>query len=192
MENQNQSTPYFLFPTPLPSARLVYERLELTNASNLLKMFQDDVSPFVSKSFKYQHLAIKYCAHIVRYSRTSAQRGGADFFFKTLQGSYAGILHLYDLSLENYATNYASCTIGFATAASFRGQGLTLEALKHFANHIFRHYEVVSIIAYTDESNRAAQNLLLKAGFYFAKYDLVQEDLYVYFEIKRKQHEYEI
>lgn len=192
MENLDKSSPYFLFPTPLPSARLVYERLELVSAGYLLKMFQEDPTPFVSDSFKHAHLVAKYCAHIVRHSRTSVERGGADFFFKTAQGGYAGILHLYDLNQANYGTEQATCTVGFATTLSFRRQGYTLEALRHFVAYIFEHFAVASVVAYTDERNRPAQNLLLRAGFQFMKYDLLQEDLYIYFEIKRKTFQYEV
>ncbi len=192
MENPNQSASHFLFPTPSPSPRLVYERFEVNNAIQLLSMFKEDNNSFVSENFKHEPLVIKYTAHIVRHSRNSAKHGGVDFFFKTLEGHYAGILHLYDLNVENYGTEKATCTVGFATAAPFRRKGYTLEALKHFIEYIFENYEVASIIAYTHERNRPSQNLMLKAGFQFAKYDLLQEDLFIYFEIRRKQTEHEI
>lgn len=167
MRFEKPDKPYFHFVDISDTSDFSFERLTTKNYRQLLELFQSDENKFVDERFKNEELCKQYADTIENYSPFSPKHGGADWLWK-INNVYAGILHLYDLSLETFAENNQRCWIGFATNKNYRSKGLTIKVLTHFINHIFKSYPHINYIhAMTEPDNIASQNLLLKTGFRF-------------------------
>ena len=161
----------FTFPPKESFEELAFEDLNEGNFAQLYLMFESDNSPFVDKQFKTYTAAEEYAKYIEKYGATAPKHGSHDWLF-LWQNNYAGILHLYDLSLETFAENNRRCWVGFATTEKYRNRGITQKAVSHFINYIFKNYPLINYIhAMTFQENQPAQNLLLKLGF---KQDLTE------------------
>ena len=176
----------FDFPEIPASSRLAYELLTAANAAVLATLFRDDPSPFIDPDFRNEEGCRQYLARLLEYHHFSPLQGGADWFFKTADGKYAGILHLYHLSRQTRGGRHRQCTIGFATVPDVRRQGLATEALTHFSAFIFRHYRLTVIRAYTRQENEPTRNLLRKAGFQPDKKEYADER-FAYFILRSNQ-----
>lgn len=158
--------PYFQFPAIPSTPTVSFEKLDLENFGQLPLLFADDQSPFVDERFKNYEGAKEYATYLTLYGAFSPKQGSQDWLFKTVTGEYAGIVHLYDLSLETFAENNTRAWIGFATKEAYRNRGFTSVVVAHFIQSIFRFYPVIDYIhAMTDKENSASQRFLEKLGF---------------------------
>ena len=170
------------FPKLLPSAKLHYERFSLENAEQLYVLFKDDKSPYVLEDFKNRQNTIDYVQERLEATQ-SVIRSGCDWFIKTQNQSYAGILHLYELNRNQKSD---SCCIGIAITKRFRCQGIASEAIQHLLNSIFDHFEhIKTVTAYTKPDNLNMSNLLKKLNFSSHSDDFVCSEIYSFFSITR-------
>lgn len=157
--------PHFDFQ-PLPdSERLTYEPINEENAVQLLEIFENDTSEFIDKRFKNKDLWAEYVDIQLYYSRFSAKHAGCDFFFKNKQGDYLGVLHFFDLSLEDWGDSLERAWIGFAVREDWRKQGYAEEAAKQLLVYAQNHFQRNLFYAETHPQNFASQNMLKKLGF---------------------------
>lgn len=163
-------TPRWTFPPIDDTARLRFERLTADNAERCWQMFVGDTNPFLDEYFVKREEFEDYVDYLCNDMPYSPKRGGADWLCCLRAGDAqaeavtdvadVGVLHLYDLSLENYADRLQRCTIGFASAAPFRRQGFMKEAVPHFAQYIAQALSRTRIVAYTKRENAASIALL--------------------------------
>ena len=178
--------PYFDLDTPLPATpNLDFEPYTWNNYLELYKLFRWDLSKFVAADFKNKKRIFEYANYQLNHARYSPKRGACDWYFKTKDGAYAGIIHLYDLSLENLAESHKRCTIGFATSRKFRKKGLTREAVSALLCHCFGHFGMDTVISYTRRENKKAISFLEKNGFLNNDAAYLSEK-YRYFEMPRQ------
>jgi RimJ/RimL family protein N-acetyltransferase len=100
------------------------------------------------------------------------------------------VLHLYDLSRSETDDRHRRCTIGFATAGPYRGQGFTREAVHHLLGHLFDSFGMEKVLSYTRRENYAAARLLERLGFQNcdAVYAAGSKELrYRYYEMSRER-----
>jgi RimJ/RimL family protein N-acetyltransferase len=127
--------------------------------------YSNDDSPFVDERFKHYDTALQYANDLAKYGRSSPKHGSQDWLFKW-RGDYAGILHLYDRSLETFGENNKRSWIGFATTPSLRQKGITKKAVCHFLSYIQDFYpDILYIHAMTIKGNITAEALLYSIGF---------------------------
>ena len=176
---------HFVFQNLPPSAHLIYQLLSWENHSILLDLFAEDTHAFVDARFKTAETLREYVAYQMDYAAYSAKRGGCDWFF-LYQGQYAGIIHLYDLSVETTDNRHRRCTIGFATSAPFRRQRLTSEAVRHLLAHVFTHFHMQEVMAYRHRENIASGLFLEKLGFENRDEVHKPDDLYHYYTLQRE------
>lgn len=138
---QHHQKKRFFFPDVPATAVLRLEKLNLQNFEFLFHLFETDTSDFVDERFKSYEAAKAYTEQLITYGAYSAKHGGQDWLF-TWQGIYAGIMHLYDLSLETCNQNEKRAWIGIAVARRFRGKGIAA-ALGNFVQYIFQSYPVI-------------------------------------------------
>jgi RimJ/RimL family protein N-acetyltransferase len=161
--------PYFTFPDVPPADELSFEVLTPDNFEQLYLLFENDSSPFVDSRFKTYEGAKEYATHLSIYGAYSPKHGSQDWLF-LVNDQYAGILHLYDMSLETFAQNHKRAWVGFATKEAFRNQRLTTKTLRHFIKTILEFYPEIDFIhAMTVKENSISKKFLGKNGF--------QEDL---------------
>lgn len=157
--------PYFTFPEISPFEEFSFEKLSSENFQQLYKMLHKDESAFTDERFKQLDKAKEYAEHIEQYGAHSPKHGGQDWLF-LWKGEYAGIFHLYDLSLETFAENNRRCWIGFATKPEMRNKGITRKALQYFSQYIFQSYPLIKYIhSMTLPQNEPAKALLRSLGF---------------------------
>ena len=173
---------YHNFPNLPNSERLSYHFLTVENSSILVDLFQNDDNPFVDNRFQDAAKAKEY-AYESAISRASAKHGGCDFFIclKDTE-TYIGVLHLYELSLEQFNDNHLRATIGFGIAAPFRRQYYAMEAVKHLIDYVQNTLKKPNILAYTNPENIAANDFLLSLGLVLSDEDYIYE--YNYYELK--------
>ena len=106
--------PYFIFPDIPAYKELSFEKLTSENAAQLYMLFESDENPFTDAQFKHYDSAKEYTEHLEQYGAFSPKHGGQDWLF-LWNNEFAGIVHLYDLSLETFAENNRRCWVGFAT-----------------------------------------------------------------------------
>jgi RimJ/RimL family protein N-acetyltransferase len=177
--------PYFIFPDIPPSGQLSFKKLTSENFIQLFRMFEADANPFTDSRFKHYEEAKKYVQGIEDYGAFSPKHGGQDWLF-LWEEEVAGVLHLYDLSLETFAENNRRCWVGFATKPGMRSRGITKKALLHFMQYIFKNYPLIKYIhSMTLHENVPAQRLLKAAGFKEDEDDWMSEK-YVFYVIERK------
>ncbi len=156
---------YFTFPEIDLAGEFSFEKLSAENFPQLYLLFENDDSPFTEECFKKYDGAKKYTESLEKYGRTSPKHGSQDWLFKW-NGKYAGVLHLYDLSLETFGENNKRCWISFAITPALRRKGFTQKALSYFLQYTWNNYpEIKYIHSMTLKGNIAAQNLLSAAGF---------------------------
>ena len=157
--------PYFVFPDIPAYKELSFERLTSENAAQLYLLFESDESPFTDAQFKHYDSAKEYTDHLEQYGAFSPKHGGQDWLF-LWNDEYAGILHLYDLSLETFAENNRRCWVGFATKPELRKKGITKKVLHYFLQYIFESYPLIKYVhSMTLKENLPVQGLLKAAGF---------------------------
>ena len=165
---QHYSKRFFTFPDMPSTKELQFEKLSTKNFEQLYLLFENDASPFVDERFKTYEGAKEYAAYLEEFGARLPKHGGQDWLFRLLNGEYAGILHLYDLSLETFVQNHKRAWIGFATKEKFRKQNITTKAVQHFIDYIFQFYPEIDFIhAMTEKENEASIRFLLKCGFQF-------------------------
>jgi RimJ/RimL family protein N-acetyltransferase len=159
------SKPYFDFPDIQSWNEFSFEKLNLNNFQQLYLLFEGDESAFTDERFKHYDSAEQYANDLKKYGRVSPKHGSQDWFFSWKE-EYAGVLHLYDLSLETFAENNKRCWIGFAIKPSLRKKGITKKAVSYFLHYIFNNYpEIIYIHAMSMKGNIAAGALLHTVGF---------------------------
>lgn len=157
--------PYFNFPEIFPADTIHFERLLPENAEKLFMLFKDDCSPFVDERFKTIEGVNEYAEYLKEYGAYSPKHGSADWLFK-IDGDYAGVVHLFDMSLETVCNNHKRAWIGFAVNEQHRRLGITSIVVKHFINTIFNFYPAIDFIhSMTDKENKASIAFLRKCGF---------------------------
>ena len=156
---------FFEFPDIKSCGEFSFEKLTTDNFQQLYLLFEGDDSPFTDKRFKQYASAEKYANDFEKYGRFSPKHGSQDWLFKW-KDEYAGILHLYDLSLETFAENNKRCWIGFATKPSLRKKRITKRAVSCFVNYIYKNCpEIKYVHSMTLKGNVAAEALLFSIGF---------------------------
>jgi RimJ/RimL family protein N-acetyltransferase len=163
------------FPPIPPTAHLTFERLTRGNAERCWAMFPGDTNPFLDEYFTDRQKFEEYIGQLCDYMPRSLKHGGADWLVcrrgdgdgdvnaNVMQD--VGILHVYDLSLENFDDSLERCTIGFVTAAPFRRQGVMREAVPHFVEYIAREIRRPRVLAYAKRDNAASVALLRSLDF---------------------------
>ena len=156
---------FFIFPDMESRENFSFEKLSSQNFQQLYLMFENDGSPFTDERFKHYDGAEKYAHELEEFGVYSPKHGWQDWLF-LLENNYAGILHLYDLSLETFAENNKRCWIGFATKPQLRNQGITKKAVKYFMQYVFENYKSIKYIhSMIMKENLPAQMLLKSLGF---------------------------
>jgi RimJ/RimL family protein N-acetyltransferase len=157
--------PYFVFEDIPPYEEFSFEKLTSKNFEQLYQMFESDESSFTDARFKDYAKAALYARHLKEYGVYLPKHGSQDWLY-LLNGKYAGVFHLYDLSLETFAENNKRCWIGFATKPALRNKGITKKALRYFLKYIFKNYPFIEYIhSMTLKENTAAKALLKAVGF---------------------------
>jgi RimJ/RimL family protein N-acetyltransferase len=170
------------FPKLYPSAKLHYERLSLNNFKHLYKLFKDDKSPYVLEDFKNRQDTKDYVKERLEVTQ-SVNRSGCDWFIKTQNQTYTGILHLYELNRNKKSD---SCCIGISITKRFRCQGIASEAIQHLLNSIFAHFEhIKTVTAYTKPDNVNMINLLKKLNFSTPYDEFIDSEIYSFFRCRR-------
>jgi RimJ/RimL family protein N-acetyltransferase len=140
-------------------------------------MFEGDDNVFTDERFKHYSGAEIYAGDRVNYAAFSPKHAGQDWFFYW-QNNIAGIMHLYDLSLETLAGNNKRCWIGFAIKPELRNKGITKKAARIFIDYIFSNYSFIEYIhAMVENDNKVSQHLLCSLNF---KRDTVRDDAQAY------------
>ena len=166
MIKQQSKEPYFVFPDVVPYKELSYEKLTSANFEQLYMLFQTDNCSFTDERFKNYKKAEEYADYLEKNGAYSPKHGGQDWLY-LWKNDYAGILHLYDLSLETFAENNRRCWIGFATKPALRNKGITKKAVWYFIQYIQKSLPFIqSIHAMTLKENIASTALLKSVGFY--------------------------
>ncbi len=157
--------PYFIFPDIPPYEDIKFEKLSLKNFQQFYQMFESDENTFTDDRFKHYEKAKEYVESLEQYGAYSPKHGGQDWLF-LWKDQYAGVLHLYDLSLETFAENNRRCWVGFATKPEMRNKGITKKALLYFNQYIFEYYPLIRYIhSMALKENQASQALLRSVGF---------------------------
>ena len=169
----NSEKPFFTFPDIKPTGEFSFEKLTMQNFEQLCKMFENDDNIFTDERFKSHEGAKMYVEDRIRYAALSAKHAGQDWFFYK-QNNIAGILHLYDLSLETCNDNDKRCWVGFAIKPELRNKGITKKAAQIFIDYVFKNYHFIKYIhAIVENDNKVSQNLLSSLNF---KRDLATEN----------------
>jgi RimJ/RimL family protein N-acetyltransferase len=179
---------FFSFPEIPSFKNFSFEKLTEQNFEQLYLLFEGDSSPFVDERFKTFEGAKEHAKFISTCGAFLPKHGGQDWLFKW-NSEYAGILHLYDLSLETFADNHKRAWVGFATAEKFRKSGVSFRAVNYFINYIFDNYKAIDFIhSMTRCENKIASNFIQKCGFELDQEDRSSQD-YVFFVRERDEVE---
>jgi len=156
---------FFTFPEIKAAGEFSFEKLTTQNFEQLCTMFENDDSIFTDERFKHYEGAKIYAEDREQYAAFSPKHAGQDWFFYW-QNNMAGILHLYDLSLETFGNNNKRCWIGFATKPGLRNKGITKKAVQLFIEHILSNYVFIEYIhAITEKDNAVSRGLLYSLNF---------------------------
>ena len=148
-----------------PSARLTYELVGWPNLPAYLPLFAADPSPFVDAHFKDRAALERYGVSLLTLMRHSFKHGGCDWLARRhADAQPIGVLHLYDLSLENY-NGTPPCAVGYAVAAPHRRQGYAREMLTHLLPYAATLFGRTEARAIPETANVASRELLRSAGF---------------------------
>lgn len=152
------------------SERLSYELLNWDNYLIINDLFSNDLSPFIASDFREKSRLDLYAAFQLASGRYSGKHGSCDWFLRLKDGTYIGVLHLYDVSFELMDGKRFPSSCGYAIAAPFRRQGYALEALQHLLFYLPPHFKIYEVQAEPLRTNEASIALLTKAGFTHKKY----------------------
>ena len=126
-------------------------------------------------------MAREYTEWLRDWGPYSPKHGRQDYLFAVDGVGYAGVLHLYDLSLETFADHHKQVWIGFATNESFRRKGITGKAVHHLIKTVFNFYPQIDFVhTMTDKQNIAAQKFILRCGFAFDQRERHSQTDYFY------------
>ena len=165
LHSQRPKEPYFVFPDIPAYKELSFKKLTSANFAQLYLLFEGNENLFTDSRFKFYDRAKEYATDLEQYGTSSPKHGGQDWLF-LWDDEYAGILHLYDLSLETFAENNRRCWVGFATKPALRNKGITKKVLHYFLQYIFENYPHLTYIhSMTLKENLPAQGLLKAVGF---------------------------
>lgn len=179
---------HFSFPEIPPFKNFSFEKLTEQNFEQLYLLFEGDPSPFVDERFKTCEGAKEHARFIQLCGAYVPKHGCQDWIFK-LNNEYAGILHLYDLSLETFADNHKRAWVGFATAEKFRKSGVSFQVVNHFINYILDNYKLIDFIhSMTLHENKIARAFLEKCGFVLDQADRLSKN-HTFFIRKRDEAE---
>ncbi|AQG81150.1 GNAT family N-acetyltransferase [Spirosoma montaniterrae] len=151
------------------SNRLCYETLSWSNYRILLNLFEQDTSQYVMPSLKRPDELDIYVAYQLSTGRYGAKRGSIDWLLRLHDGTYVGVLHLYEISLEIWDGKRMPCMVGYAIAEPFRRQGYAEEALKHLLGQLPVQFLLYEARAEPLQTNAASCSLLKKTGFSFLR-----------------------
>jgi RimJ/RimL family protein N-acetyltransferase len=147
-------------------------------------LFEGDTSFFVDERFKTYEGAKEYAKFNSVCGAYLPKHGCQDWFFK-LNNEYAGVLHLYDLSLETFGQNNKRAWIGFVTAEKFRNQRISFQVVSYFIQFIFDKYPVIDFIhVMTLNENKNAISFIKRCGFVVDTEERLSKD-YIFF-IRRR------
>lgn len=156
---------FFTFPAIEPVGEFLFEKLTTQNFGQLYMMFGNDDNIFTDERFKNYEGAKIYAEDREQYAAFSPKHAGQDWFFYW-QDNIAGILHLYDLSLETFTGNNKRCWIGFAIKPELRNKGITKKVVQIFIDYIFKNYRFIEYIhAVVENDNKVSQCLLFSLNF---------------------------
>jgi ribosomal-protein-alanine N-acetyltransferase len=158
--------PRWNFPPIEATPRLYFERVSRDNAERLWRLFSADTNPFLDKRFSQRALFEEYMDCLLDWMPYSAKYGGADWLVSLREsGEDAGVVHLYNLSEEDFRNNRYSCAVGFATAEKHRNQGIMSEAVPRCIEYAAATFGITSALAYLKKENAASAALLRKLHF---------------------------
>ena len=178
--------PYFIFPNIPNYEELSFEKLTSENFQELYLMFEADNNQFTDERFKHYDQAKEYAEYLEEHGAYSAKNSVQDWLF-FWKNEYAGILHLYDLSLESFAKNNRRCWVGFATRPTTRNKGITKKVLRYFLHYILENYPLISYIhSMTLKENLPAQGLLNAVGFKEDKAERMSKE-HVFYVMEREK-----
>ena len=147
-------------------------------------LFEGDSSPFVDERFKTYQRAKEYARFNSTCGAYIPKHGCQDWLFK-FNDVYTGILHLYDLSLENFADNDKRAWIGFAISEKFRNMNIASRAVNQFTLYIFDYYPAIDFIhSMTLQENIIARAFLKKCGFELDDEERLSKE-HVFFILRR-------
>ena len=136
------------------------------NAERLWRLFSSDLHPFLDKRFTERELFEEYIDCLLDWMPYSARYGGADWLVSLREnGEDVGVVHLYNLTEEDYNGNRYTCAVGFATAEKYRNQGVMSEAVPQCIDYAAATFGVTSCLAYLKKDNAASAALLRKLHF---------------------------
>ena len=111
----------------------------------------------------------EYAAYQLATGRYSGKRGMCNRFLRLADGTYVGILHLYDVSFELINGKRFPCMCGYAIAEPYRRRGYAEEALTHLLSRLPVDFKLFKTQAEPLEANSTSRMLLEKVGFKFEK-----------------------
>ena len=165
MERNVGREPLWQFPD-LPSALgLTFERLHFDNRDVVLRMFEADPDPFVSPDFKSPEKLYEYVANLWICGPYSPKHGAADWIVHTTDREPAGLLHVYDVSREQWGLSDRRCSIGYTVAKRFRGTGLAQEAVRALHGYLFERLDKLMLLAMPDRRNERSARFLARLGY---------------------------
>jgi RimJ/RimL family protein N-acetyltransferase len=164
------------------SARLSYHLLTLENYTEVLKLFENDDSPFILADYKSESALIKYVEYQLGYARTSSKYGGFDLLIKLKNTNESiGLINIYDLNRETFNELDKRFTFGINIEKKFRRKYFSTEAINHIIEYYFFNMGKYIAMAYTRPENDAMIQCLKKIGFEEKTDEYVYKDKYRYF-----------
>lgn len=165
MERNIGRSPVWQFPhIPASPEGLFFEKLDFQNRHHVLEMFENDPDPWVDERFKDPQQLYEYVAHLRIVMPYAGKRGGADWLVRK-GGEYAGLLHAFEFSRENFGYNHRKCAIGFAFAQKYRGAGTPFHAVKYFQDFLFQKMGRLYLTASVKRENLRSIRFLKNLGF---------------------------
>ncbi|MEM7040792.1 MAG: GNAT family N-acetyltransferase, partial [Bacteroidota bacterium] len=146
-------------------------------------LFQKDPNPFIAEEYKHKEKFEEYVFQYVHYRRHTPKHGAHDWLIKTTDGTYIGLLNVYDLTLEDWNDNHRKCTLGFQTAEAFRRNYFTMEAVSHLAQYLFTEMNMLRLLAFTVKDNFPAMEMLKNMGWAENTEAYHYKERYNYFEL---------
>jgi RimJ/RimL family protein N-acetyltransferase len=185
MERNVGREPLWHFPDLAPASGLSFERLSFDNREVVLRMFEADADPFVSADFKAPEKLYEYVANLWINGPYSPKHGAADWIVHTAASEPAGLLHVYDVSCEQWALSDRRCSIGYTVAERFRGTGLAQQAVRALQSYLFERLDKLMLLAVPDRRNERSARFLTRLGYEERTEEYMGRETYRYFELYR-------
>lgn len=182
--------PLWTFPTFLCGNGLRCERLDFNNYHDLLELLKNDPNPFVDERFKQEQELYEYVMHQLACTPYSGKRGGVDYLIVDTPGSnadydtfttrferygvrvregeeFCGMLHLYELSRERLAPDFAmpSPFVGIVLYPKARGRGIGQRAISLLESFVLENYPVMELTAMIRKENERSQRFFRSLGY---------------------------